>query len=105
MDWVVDSPAGGFADEYPMYQDLSVYSNQDGETLIGQFIEISGSLHLSQIRKVVHDFKNGIRISYIHSDRNINGMWTYHQLAFDNGIVSKPDTTYTAEFVHGKEIN
>jgi hypothetical protein len=101
--WTV--PQAIFSDEYPMYEDIAVYFNQDGETLFGQFIEISGSLHHYQIRKVVYDFKNGIRISYIYSDQNINGMWTYHQRAFDNGIVSKSDTTYTAQFVNGKEIN
>ncbi len=91
-----------FSDDYPMLEDTSEYTNQDGERIVGQFMEISGSLHHYQNRKVLHDFKNGIRISYLYPDEKINGTWTYHRYGFDEGYISKSDTTYTAEFEKGR---
>jgi hypothetical protein len=87
-----------------MYQDVSTYKNQNGELLVGQFIEISGSLHHSQTRKILYDFDNGIRISFLYPDKKINGNWEYHRLEFNNGFTSKTDTTYMAEFENGREI-
>lgn len=100
--WTV--PQAIFSSDYPMYQDVSTYKNQNGELLVGQFIEISGSLHHSQTRKILYDFDNGIRISFLYPDKKINGIWEYHRLEFNNGFTSKTDTTYTAEFENGREI-
>lgn len=98
--WTV--PAAIFSDDYPMLEDTSEYTNQDGERIVGQFMEISGSLHHYQNRKVLYDLKNGIRISYLYPDEKINGTWTYHRFGFDEGYISKSDTTYTAEFENGR---
>ena len=93
-----------FSDDYPMMEDISEYSNDSGERVIGQFMEISGSLHHYQNRKVIYDFGNGIRISYLFPDNKINGTWTYHRFGFNNGIVKTTETTYTAKFKSGREI-
>lgn len=93
-----------FSDDYPMLEDISKYTNTKGETVNGQFMEISGSLHHYQNRKIIYDFKNGIRISYLYPNDKINGIWTYHRFGFDDGIFSKSDTTYTAEFKNGRKI-
>ncbi len=85
-----------------MLEDISEYTNQDGERIVGQFIEISGSLHHYQNRKVLYDFENGIRISYLYPDEKINGAWTYHRYGFDFGHFSKSDTIYIAEFEKGQ---
>lgn len=98
--WTV--PQAIFSSDYPMYQDVSTYKNQNGEFLIGQFIEISGSLHHSQTRKILYDFENGIRISYLYPEKKINGTWEYHRFEFNNGFSSKTDTTFIAEFEKGR---
>src|SRR5690625_6645254 len=87
-----------------MYQDVSTYKNQNGELLVGQFIEISGSLHHSQTRKILYDFDNGIRISFLYPDKKINGIWEYHRLEFNNRFTSKTDTTYTRSEEHTSEL-
>lgn len=91
-----------FSDDYPMLEDTSEYTNQDGERIVGQFMELSGSLHHYQNRKILYDFENGIRISYLYPDKKINGTWTYHRFGFDEGFISKSDTTYTTEFKNGR---
>ena len=101
--WTV--PQAIYSDEYPMMEDVSEYKNKNGERIIGQFMEISGSLHHSQNRKVIYDFGNGIRISYLFPASKINGIWTYHRFEYNNGFVSKSDTIYTVGFKQGREIN
>lgn len=98
--WTV--PQAIYSSDYPMYQDVSTYKNQNGELLVGQFIEISGSLHHSQTRKVLCGFNNGIRISFLYPDQKINGTWEYHRFEFNNGFTSKKDTTFIAEFEKGR---
>ncbi|MDZ4147640.1 MAG: hypothetical protein U1C58_05085 [Flavobacteriaceae bacterium] len=93
-----------FSNDYPMYRDVSTYSNQNGELLVGQFIEISGSLHHSQTKKVIYDFNNGVRISYLYPDEKIDGTWEFHRFEFNNGFTTKSDTTYTSEFENGRKI-
>lgn len=94
--WTV--PAALFSDEYPILKDTSEYTNQEGDRILGQFMELSGSLYHYQNRKILYDFENGIRISYLYPNEKINGTWTHHRFGFDEGYVSKSDTTYTAEF-------
>ncbi|MDO7174198.1 hypothetical protein [Mariniflexile sp. AS56] len=98
--WTV--PQAIFSSEYPMYKDVSTYKNKNGELLVGQFIEISGSLHHSQNRKVLYNFDNGIRISYLFPEKKINGTWEYHRFEFNDGFASKTDTTFIAEFQNGR---
>ena len=100
--WTV--PQALYSDKYPMLEDIAEYSNQNNERIVGQFIEISGSLHHNQNRKIIYDFENGIRISYLYPDEKIEGTWTYSRFDLDYGFVSKSDTIYTTEFKNGREI-
>ncbi|MFT6149721.1 MAG: hypothetical protein ACJAUH_002415 [Saprospiraceae bacterium] len=92
------------SDNYPMFEDTAILTNEDGETIINQFKEISGSLHHSQSRKIIYDFGNGIRISYFYSDRKINGTWTYHQLELEGSRFYKTDTTYIVALKNGRVL-
>ena len=87
-----------------MFKDIVILTNEDCETIIKQFKEISGSLHHSKSRKVIYDFGNGIRISYFYSDRKINGTWTYHQLELENHFFYKVDTTYIVALKNGRVL-
>lgn len=91
-----------FSEDYPVWQDIRIYQNKDGETIIGQFKEISGSIHAYQNRKVIYDFENGIRLSYIYPDNKINGSWTVHNLEFKNAFFDDNDTVFVATFENGK---
>lgn len=93
-----------FSSDYPIFEDISEYSNKKGETVKGQFMRISGSIYAYQNRKIIYDFKNGIRISYLYPDDKINGVWNYHRFESNDEIINKTDTTYTAEFKNGREI-
>ena len=98
--WTI--PQAIYSDNYPMLEDISEYTNHNGERIVVQFMELSGSLHHYQNRKIIYDFNNGIRISYIYPDEKINGTWTVHRFEFNNGFYSKTDTIYTADFKHGR---
>lgn len=100
--WTI--PPALFSSHYPMYEDISTYKNEKGELLVGQFMELSGSLHHSQVKKILYNFGNGIRISYLYPEKKINGIWEYHQFQFNNGLISNSDTTYQIEFKNGREI-
>lgn len=98
--WTV--PTAVLSDEYPRYQDIYMYKNKRGEVLIGRLIEVSGSLHHTEMRKVLHDFNNGIRISVPYPEETMNGIWELHQLKSSNSFISNIDTTYTVEFENGR---
>jgi hypothetical protein len=98
--WTI--PSALFSDDYPMWQDVGAYTNDKGDVIMDQFIEISGSLHAMQNRKIIHDFRNGIRVSYIYPDKKINGIWTYHQFERDRSWNNWKDTTYTANYHLGR---
>ena len=86
---------------YPIWQDVRIYQKNDGETIIGQFKEISGSIHAYQNRKVIYDFEIGIRLSYIYPDDKINGTWTVHDLKSENAFFYDKDTIFIATFENG----
>jgi hypothetical protein len=96
-------PQALVSSEYPMYKDISIYTNQDGDKVIGELLEYPSVLSYRN-RKIIYDFGNGIRISYQFSKNKINGKWTYHRLRFHNSFLSINDTTYTTEFKKGQEI-
>lgn len=80
-------PQAIITSNYPLWNDVSISTNKDNKVLIGQWIEISGSIHSMQTRKLIYDFKNGIRISYIYPENKINGQWTVHQIGFGKDTV------------------
>src|SRR6187402_3483091 len=41
--WTI--PQAIYSSRYPMWKDVTIYSNDKGEKVIGQFMEISGSLY------------------------------------------------------------
>ncbi|MFA6261939.1 MAG: hypothetical protein WC760_10755 [Bacteroidia bacterium] len=82
-----------YSSDYPMWQDVVVYTNDNDEKVVGQFIEISGSLHASQNVKIYHDFGNGIRVSLSWPDSRLNGKW----------IESKHGKIRTVYLVNGRE--
>jgi hypothetical protein len=95
-------PQAALSDKYPMWVDIEIYENKNNDKIIGQFMEISGSLHDYRNRKIIHEFNNGIRLSYTYPDNKINGIWKVHRLHFDNGLVKKKDTTFSANYINGR---
>lgn len=100
--WAV--PQAIYSDGYPIPTDIAEYTAPGRGRIVGQFMAISGSLHHYQNRKIIHDFGNGIRISYLYPDRNINGTWTVHRKEWELFGQVVNDTTYTATFAKGREI-
>jgi hypothetical protein len=71
--WTI--PQAIYSSKYPMWKDVTIYSNDKGEKVIGQFMEISGSLYAYQSRKVFGDFGNGVRISLYWCQFKPEGIW------------------------------
>jgi len=90
---------------YPTWQDIVIYKNKNEELIVKQFQEVSGSIHAYQYRKVIRDFHNGIRLSYIYNNKRMNGIWKVHNLEFENSFFKKRDSIFTATFKNGKIIN
>ena len=72
--WTI--PQAIYSSNYPMWQDVLTYTNIENEKVVGQFMEISGSIHASQNRKIYYDFSNGVRISLYWPESRLNGVWT-----------------------------
>jgi len=68
---------------YPMWEDVAIYSNSGDEKLISQWRETSGSIYDYQTRKIIKDF-GSFRISYVINDRHIHGVWTEHLIKKDS---------------------
>jgi hypothetical protein len=73
---------------YPMWQDVAVYTKPNGEKIISQWRETSGSIYDFRCRKILADFGQ-IRISFYVESRDIKGIWTKH-------LVEK-DSTFTID--------
>lgn len=66
---------------YPMWEDVAVYTNAEGETVISQFRRTSGSIYDYRNRKVLKDFSNGYRISLDWTENKMRGKWIQHNIA------------------------
>lgn len=72
---------------YPMWEDNVVYTNTEGEKIISQFQETSGSLHSYRLRKQLVELGQ-IRISLDWSKSCMKGAWSEHQMK--GGSTLKP---------------
>ncbi|MEG9329205.1 hypothetical protein V6B16_14775 [Salinimicrobium catena] len=88
---------------YPIFEDYAEMKNQDGIVIKKQVKRISGSLYDYRNRRLIYDFGNGFRISYLYPNSKINGKWSYHRFASDDGILEQRDTIYLAKFEDGIE--
>lgn len=62
-----------------MWQDISVYTNINGDRVISQWRETSGSIYDYRKRKIIGDFGK-FRISYDYYDKNMHGIWNEFDL-------------------------
>jgi hypothetical protein len=72
--WTI--PDAILCSDYRMWKDITLYTNDKGDMVVGQFMEVSGSIYDYRNRTVYKDFNNGIRISLSSSDKKLNGVWT-----------------------------
>jgi hypothetical protein len=66
---------------YPLWEDVVVYTNVEGETVISQFRRTSGSIYDYRNRMVIKDFCNGYRISLDWPESKMHGKWVKHNVA------------------------
>lgn len=74
--WIIIITGGNYL---PMWQDLSIYTNQKGEKVINEWRETSGSVYDYRTRKIIADFGQ-IRISYDCDKTKLDGVWTEYNL-------------------------
>jgi len=58
-----------------MWEDLSIYTNKDGEKVISEWRETSGSIYDYRYRKIIRDFGQ-FRISLEWNRKKMKGLWT-----------------------------
>lgn len=63
-----------WSNDHPMWQDLSIYTNDKNEKVITQFIEISGSLHDQRSRRVITEYEQ-FRFSFNCDKKKLKGIW------------------------------
>jgi len=64
---------------YPMWQDLSIYTNNDGKEVISQWRETSGSIYDYRDRRIIGDFGQ-FRISFDCDRSKLKGLWTEYNI-------------------------
>ena len=75
----------------PIWEDTHIYTNQNGQKIISQFRETSGSIHDFRERLVLYEFGNNNRISINWKKSRMTGIWdvynkeknTKYQIDFD----------------------
>ena len=90
-----------FSSNYATFEDYAELENSDGIVIKKQVKRISGSLYDYRNRRLLHDFGNGLRISYLYPNNKINGKWEFHRFVSDDGILEQTDTIYIANFQDG----
>ena len=70
--WTIMMTGGNY---YPMWQDISIYTNNDGKKVISQWRETSGSIYDFRDRRIIGDFGQ-FRISFDCDRRKLKGLWT-----------------------------
>lgn len=63
----------------PVWQDLSIYTNRNGEKVISEWRETSGSIYDYRYRKIIGDFGQ-FRISYNYDKKKLKGLWTEYNV-------------------------
>lgn len=63
----------------PMWQDVTIYTNNKGEKVISEWRETSGSIYDYRTRKIIADFGH-FRISYDCDKTKLDGVWTEYNL-------------------------
>jgi hypothetical protein len=64
---------------HPMWQDMTIYTNEKGEKVISQWRETSGSIYDYRDRKIIADHEQ-FRISFDCNAKNLKGIWTKHNM-------------------------
>jgi len=63
----------------PKWQDVSIYTNKNGEKVISQWRETSGSIYDYRDRKIIGDFGQ-FRISFDCDTKKLKGLWTEYNI-------------------------
>lgn len=74
--WILMITGGNY---HPMWQDISIYTNKDGEKIISQWRETSGSIYDYRDRKILKDFGQ-FRISFDCNRRKLKGDWREYNI-------------------------
>lgn len=74
--WTIIITGGNYL---PMWQDVSIYTNNKGEKVISEWRETSGSIYDYRTRKIIADFGQ-FRISYDCDKTKLDGVWTEYNL-------------------------
>ena len=70
---------------YPMWEDIAVYTNTNGEKIISQWRETSGSIYDYRSRKIFYESKI-FRVSVEINSDNMKGIWTEHLIEKDSSF-------------------
>ena len=81
---------GVISNPHAKWEDMTIYTNQKGEKIIYEWRETSGSIYYYRSRKIIKDFGNGVRFSFDYNEKNMEGIWTTHDL--------RNDSTYSVNF-------
>lgn len=71
---------------YAMWQDVSVYTNEEGETVISQWRETSGSIYDFRDRKIITELGQ-LRISIDCDIKSLKGKWNQYLIEKDSTIL------------------
>lgn len=74
----------------PVWEDIQIYTNRDGQKIISQFRETSGSIHDFRERLIFYEFGENSRISINWKKSLMSGIWKVHN--------TEKDTTYLINF-------
>jgi hypothetical protein len=74
--WTLMITGGNY---HPMWQDISIYTNKDGEKVITQWRETSGSIYDYRDRRIFTDFGQ-FRISLDCNRRKLKGNWSEYNI-------------------------
>jgi hypothetical protein len=74
--WTLMITGGNY---HPMWQDISIYTNKDGNKVISEWRETSGSIYDYRDRKIFSDFGQ-FRISVDCNRRKLKGDWREYNI-------------------------
>ena len=77
---------------YPMWEDIAVYTKADGEKVISQMRETSGSIYDYRSRKIFAQYEQ-IRISLEVNVDKMTGLWTEQLMGKDSVFTINLDKT------------
>jgi hypothetical protein len=68
----------------PVWEDIKIYTNQSGDKVISEFMEVCGSMYSFRERLIFHEFSNGNRISIAWSKDKMHGLWKVTDIKKDS---------------------